>query len=129
MFHLKTVYFILFLAIVSCIKRPSNNHLLVGSWITNTAYDSVLSIHTFDPNGNYFIDDSSKGKRYRKFTNSYKISKDGKELVVTLASGDQPTFVISKLKQNKLHLSLGKYEKKYTRYASLFQKKITKQAG
>lgn len=88
----------------------------MGSWSTGTAYDTVTSIHTFDDKGNYFIDDSSNGKRYRKFTNRYRFSEDGKYLVPTLAGGGEPHMEVTKLTSNELELTIGSYTKKYKRY-------------
>ena len=108
--------FILLVLFYACGHKVGPKNLIVGSWITGTAYDSVKSIHTFDENGNYFIDDSSKGKRQRKFTNRYRFSDDGKYLIPMLKGGGEPQMEITKLTNTELELTIGTYTKKYTRY-------------
>lgn len=108
--------FTLLLLFSSCERRTGPKGLIIGSWITSTAYDTVSAIHTFDNKGNYFIDDSSNGRRYRKFTNRYRFSEDGKSLIPTLAGGGEPQMELTKLTDSELELAISSYTKKYKRY-------------
>ena len=113
---LPLTFFMLLHIIFSCKDKIGPRKLIVGSWITDTAYDTVASIHTFDNKGNYFIDDSSNGKRYRTFTNRYRFSEDGRYLIATLAGGGEPQLEVTKLTNRELDLTIGSYTRKYRRY-------------
>lgn len=113
---LPLTFFMLLHTIFSCKDKIDPKKLIVGSWSTGTAYDTVISIHTFDGEGNYFIDDSSNGKRYRKFTNRYRFSEDGKYLIPTLAGGGEPQMEVTKLTNSELELTIGSHSRKYRRY-------------
>ena len=110
------VFFIPLLIFSSCKHKLGPKNLIIGSWSTDTEYDTVTSIHTFDKNGNYFIDDSSNGKRYRKFTNRYRFSQDNKYLIPTLSGGGEPQMEVTKLNKSDLELTIGSYTRKYKRY-------------
>jgi hypothetical protein len=107
--------FILLATLFSCKHKIGPTSLIVGSWITSSIYDSVKSIHTFDRKGNYFIDDSSFGRRTRRFTIHYRFSVDGKYLIPILGGGE-PEMEITKLTNNELELTIGSYTRKYERY-------------
>ena len=110
--------FTLLLLLSACEQKIGPKNLIIGSWITSTAYDTVLSIHSFDNKGNYLIDDSSNGTRYRRFTNRYRFSEDGKYLIPTLAGGGEPQLELTKLTQSDLELTIGSYTRRYKRYRS-----------
>jgi hypothetical protein len=107
---------IAFLILLFSCKHKLDKKLIIGSWITTTVYDSVSSIHTFDENGNYLIDDSSNGRRYRRFTNRYRITKDDKYLIPTLSGGGEPNLELTKLTNEELELTIGTHTRKYQRY-------------
>jgi hypothetical protein len=109
-------FFMLLLIVSSCINKVGSRKLIIGTWITGTTYTGITSIHTFDDKGNYYIDDSTNGKRYRKFTNHYRFSEDGKYLIPTLAGGGEPQMEITKLTNSELELTIGSYTRKYRRY-------------
>lgn len=112
------LFLMLFQTLSSCKDKIGPKKLIIGSWSTATAYDTVTSIHTFDDKGNYFIDDSSNGNRYRKFTNRYRFSEDGQYLIPTLAGGGEPQMVVTRLTDSALQLTIGSYTKKFKRYGN-----------
>jgi hypothetical protein len=114
----KSFPFTLLLLLSACEQKIGPKNLIIGSWITCTAYDTVLSIHSFDNKGNYLIDDSSNGRRYRRFTNRYRFSEDGKYLIPTLTGGGEPQLELTKLTQSDLELTIGSYTRRYKRYSS-----------
>jgi hypothetical protein len=111
------ILLMLLLILSSCKDNIGPEKFITGSWSSGTAYDTVISIHTFDGKGNYFIDDSSYGKRYRKFTNRYRFSEDGKYLIPELAGGEELQMKVTKLTNSELELTIGSYTKKYERYS------------
>jgi len=106
---------VLIISVTAC-KQKIDKKQIIGSWITSSVHDSVLSIHTFDREGNYFIDDSSNGKVQRQFTMRYRITDDGKYLIPTLAGGGEPQMDLTKLTSTELELTIGSYTRKYKRY-------------